>query len=581
MNDGVPAIWRLGLPSFSWEGEALHGVSWNGVSTVFPQNIAWGASFSTDLVSAIGDVIATEARAKYVLKRDRRGGSAEFSSLSFMTPNNNLFVDPLWGRGQETYGEEPTLTSAMTYALIRALQFGPDPEYTRIIATTKHFLGYSLESWAGDGQYRLSHGYNYSEADIQQYYFLPFIAAIRANVTAMMCAYDASNTTLPTWPHPGGPEPWATPMCASTEMARLMRDPALGWEGYVISDEGAITFMGPGYHKFTDSIVDSVALAINAGTDLALGGEYGSGGNLAKAVAQGNVSRATVWGSLRKLVTAQMNLGWFDSVGALMVGEPDPVSYNGVGEGDIGSPASRMLARRAALESFVLLKNKGAVLPLPPSLKKIALVGPAANWTSHSSISSYIGNYAGCELGPGGGIPSDPRCHVSTLLEALENAAAVSGGMTSSSSFSLSYAPGCDINTPGDTSGIPAAVAAAASAEVIIVAVGLDTCQEDRCSEGEANDRGVSGGQFPLAGLDLGGAQLPLLQALRTAYPTTPMIAVLFNGGPISSPYLMENMDAVLEVWYPGEEAGNAIVQTLFGGYIPAGRMPVTVRLSI
>ncbi len=143
MNDGVPSLWRMGLPGFSWEGEALHGVSWDGVATIFPQNIAWGATFDPDLAHAIGDVIALEARAKYVIQRDARGGSAEFSSLSFMTPNNNLFPDPLWGRGQECYGEEPTLTSAITFAHIRGLQFGDDPNYTRIIATTKHFLGVS------------------------------------------------------------------------------------------------------------------------------------------------------------------------------------------------------------------------------------------------------------------------------------------------------------------------------------------------------------------------------------------------------------------------------------------------------
>lgn len=347
-----------------------------------------------------------------------------------------------------------------------------------------------------------------------------------------------------------------------------MRDPALGWEGYVISDEGAISMVGPGNHHYTSNIVDSVALTINAGTDLALGGEFGGvGGNLLAAVKRGNVTEARVYASLKKLLTAQMNLGWFDSVGALQSGEEDPVSYNQVGDKDIGSPTSRLLAKQVALESLVLLKNQGGVLPLPSTLKRIALVGPAANWTSHSSIGSYIGNYAGCENGPGGQINSDPRCHVVTLLESLTNAA---GGYT------LAYSPGCNINDAKDTGGIGAAVAAAAGADVIIAAVGLDTCQEDKCSEGEANDRGVPGGQFPAAGLDLPGAQLPLLQALRAAYPTTKIVAVFFNGGPISSPWTMENVDAVLEAWYPGIVGGDAITEALLGGYIPAGRMPVT-----
>ena len=150
MNDGVPALPRLGLPAFSWEGEALHGVAWAGVATVFPGNIAWGATFNPDLAFAIGDVIATEARAKYVLGRGADGSSAEFHSLSFMTPNNNIFVDPLWGRGQESYGEDPVLTSSITTSLIRALQFGSmtdTPPYTRVIATSKrayHFCSQSV-----------------------------------------------------------------------------------------------------------------------------------------------------------------------------------------------------------------------------------------------------------------------------------------------------------------------------------------------------------------------------------------------------------------------------------------------------
>ena len=154
LNDGVPAMPRLGLPAYSWEAEALHGVSWNGVSTAFPSNIAWGAAFDTGLVRDIGRTISLEMRAKWVAGRDSKGGSSEFASLSFMTPNNNLFVNPAWGRGQETYGESPFLTSAITYELITALQFEPGySEYTRAIATTKHFraLGRRINARAASG----------------------------------------------------------------------------------------------------------------------------------------------------------------------------------------------------------------------------------------------------------------------------------------------------------------------------------------------------------------------------------------------------------------------------------------------
>ena len=423
-------------------------------------------------------------------------------------------------------------------------------------------------------EYRLSHSYNYTEADIQQVYFPPFAAAIRANVTAAMCAYDGQNlTSNPAWPYPGGREPWGVPLCLHPDMQRLMRDPALGWGGYVISDEGAITFAGPGYHGYTSTLLDAACLAFNAGTDLALGGEFA--GTLAQCLARGNVTQARLREALTRVLSAQFDLGWMDSLAALRGGFPDPVPFNSVGDANVTTPAARALARQAARDSLVLLKNAGgAALPLrAAALKAVALVGPAAEF-SGTSTGSYLGNYAGCTNGPGGSVPPDPRCHVVTLREALANRSAAGG-------WALRFAPGCDVNTAGNTSGFPAALAAAAGADVIIAAVGLDTCQESSCSEGEANDRVVPGGRFPAAGLDLGGAQLALLQALAAAYPATPLVVVLFNGGPISSPWTMANAAAVLEAWYPGLEGGAAIGEALFGDASPAGRMPVTTVRSL
>lgn len=432
-----------------------------------------------------------------------------------------------------------------------------------------------MESWAGDGQYRLSHSFNYSETDIQQVYMAPFRAALAANVSAVMCAYDGSNLTQgnPAWPHPLGPEPWGTPMCAHPDMQRLLRT-GTAWDGYVISDEGSITFMTPGYHHYVSNLVDAACLAMNAGTDLALGGEYKS--TLATCLRQGNVTDTRLREALSRVLTKHADLGWLDTIASIRSQAtaqpfPDPVSYNAnVGDANVSTPAARALSHTAALEALVLLSNRhSSTLPLAAgALRRVALVGPAANW-SHSATGSYIGNYAGCEAGPGGTPPSDPRCHVVTLLEALQTRSAAQG-------WELAFAPGCDVNTAGATDGFAAALAAAAGADVIIAAVGLDTCQESRCSEGEANDRGVPGGQFPAAGLELGGAQLPLLKALRAAYPTTPLIAVYFNGGPISSPWTLENADAVLEAWYPGYEGGAAIAEALFGEASPAGRMPIT-----
>ncbi len=404
-------------------------------------------------------------------------------------------------------------------------------------------------------------------------YFPPFAAAIRAGVTAMMCAYDGQNGTNPAWPYPGGKEPWGVPLCLHPDMQRLMRDPALGWKGYVISDEGAISFAGPGYHSYTSTLIDAACLAFNAGTDLALGGEYAS--TLATCLARGNTTQARLREALTRVLSAQFDLGWFDTLAALRGGFPDPVPFNAVSDENVTTPAARALARQVARDSLVLLKNSGGTaLPLRAiALKAVALVGPAASF-SGTSTGQYLGNYAACTDGPGGDVPKDPRCHVVTLHEALTNRSAAGG-------WELRYAPGCDVNTVGDTKGFPAALAAAAGADVIVAAMGIDTCQESLCSEGEANDRVVAGGRFPAAGLDLGGAQLALLQALRAAHPATPLIVVLFNGGPISSPWTMENAEAVLEAWYPGLEGGAAVAEALFGDASPAGRMPVTTVRSV
>ena len=491
--------------------------------------------------------------------------------------------DPRWGRLQESYGEEPLLTSQITAALVHGLQDDDaEPRYRKILATSKHFLAYHIESWAGDGQYRLSHSFNVSTADMLQYYWPPFRAALRADVAAVMCAYDGQNGSNPLWPHPSGPEPWGVPMCAHPIMDALLRDPALGWGGYVITDEGSITFMTPGYHGYTQTLTQAACLAINAGTDLALGSEFQS--TLAGCLAAGNLTDARLRQALTRVLAAQFSLGWFDSLGALKTNTSDPVPFNRAGDADIGTPAARALAHRAASEALVLLKNAASpaqaaarTLPLrSTALRRLALVGPTADWNRSATggTSSYVGNYAGCQDGPGGSTTTDPRCRVVTLLDALR---ARSAGGPGGAPWALAYAPGCDVNTPGDTQGFAAALAAGLGADAIIFAGGLDTCQETRCSEGEANDRAVPGGQFPAAGLGLGGAQPQLLAALRAAFPTTPLIAVLLNGGPISAPDMMAQADAVLEAWYGGEEAGSAIAEALFGESSPAGRMPVTV----
>jgi beta-glucosidase len=249
----------------------------------------------------------------------------------------------------------------------------------------------------------------------------------------------------------------------------------------------------------------------------------------------------------------RFQLGMFDP--------PASNPYNDVTMNNVSMPSSRDLARTVAIEGAVLLRNVGGILPLDGSkLKHVALVGPSANYSMQ-----LVGNYPGCTLGPNDGLISDPRCNIVTPLAALSARAAQDG-------FNLTFAPGCDVNTANDTSGFEAALQAAAGADVIIAAMGLDTCQVGQsCSEGEANDRLVT--------LDFPGSQLPLLQALVAANPGTPIVLVITNGGPVSSPWAFNNsaIPAILEAWYNGEEGGNAVAALLFGDVSPAGRLPVTI----
>ena len=327
------------------------------------------------------------------------------------------------------------------------------------------------------------------------------------------------------------------------------------------SDDAAVTFASTPYHNYTSSVGDATCLAINAGTDLSLGGEYAV--HLSQCVARGNVTRIRVAIALHRTLMAHARLGWFDTIGSLQQGLADPVPLNRVTvAANVSTQESRGLSRRAAVEGLVLLKNARSTLPLSlGSLHKVALVGPAAV-DAGINIGSYIGNYAGCTDAPQGNQTADPRCKVTTLYDALRETASAAG-------FMVSYAVGCDVNTPNATEGFAAAVAATAGADVIIAALGLNTCSELACSEGEGNDR--------LSGLDLPGSQLPLLLLLREANPTTPIVFVVFGGGPISSPRGFAASDAVLFTWYPGYDGGWAIVDTLFGAYSPAGRLPVTL----
>eukprot|EP01116_Phalansterium_solitarium_P002419 TRINITY_DN1242_c0_g1_i5.p1 TRINITY_DN1242_c0_g1~~TRINITY_DN1242_c0_g1_i5.p1 ORF type:complete len:821 (+),score=286.40 TRINITY_DN1242_c0_g1_i5:130-2592(+) len=514
------AIDRLAVPAYGWWSEASHGVAWAGVATVFPAPIA---------------VISTEGRAKYNYARQTTNTSGSLQGITFFAPNLNLFTHALWGRGQETFGECPYLTSRLAVAYISGMQQGPDPKYTEVVATAKHALAYNLDSdyaAGGDnGQYRLGYDAYVSQTDLYQTFLPAFEASIKeANVRSVMCSYNGVN---------------GSPMCASPLLQSVLRD-QWGFDGYIVSDCGAVEFMVDNHH-FAPSYVEASAAAVSAGVDLDCGSEYS--GNLQAALARQMIQESDLDTAVSRLFTERIRLGMFDP--------PSSVVYNNISIDVVDSPPFRQVAYDAAVESIVLLRNEGGLLPLKSTaLKRIAVLGPNANRTD-----VLVGNYNGCSEGPGQ--PIMPQCTLVTPLAGLQQFA--------SSFATVSYAQGCDIDT-NDTSGFAAGVALAKASDVVVVCLGLITCQEtgDQCQEAEAHDR---------TDVALPGVQQQFLQAI--AATGTPVVLVLLNGGPVSSPWAAANIPAIVEIFYPGEEAGHALADVLFGKVSPAGRLPYTVPQSV
>jgi beta-glucosidase len=372
MNDS-PAIDRLGIPAYNWWNESLHGVARAGRATVFPQAIGLASTWDTNLMSRVATAISDEARAKYH-EFVRRGKHNIYQGLTFWTPNINLFRDPRWGRGMETYGEDPYLTGRMAVAFIKAMQ-GDDPKYLKTIATAKHYAVHS-------GPEPLRHTFDavVSERDLHETYLPHFEAAVReGGAQSVMCAYNSVD---------------GQPACANTQLLGDILRKEWGFQGYVVSDCGAI---GDIYknHKFVPTAEEGVARAIKAGTDLNCGVEYS---NVLSAVHKGLLSEAEVNQSLRRLLRARFRLGMFDP--------PEMVKYAQIPYSENDSPAHHQLAIEAARKSIVLLKNDNHTLPLSKMLKTVAVIGPNAD-----DAEVLVANY--------NGIPSAPVTPLAGLREKL------------------------------------------------------------------------------------------------------------------------------------------------------------------
>ena len=527
MQHTAPAIQRLGIPQYNWWNECLHGVARNGIATVFPQAIGMAATFNPSLIEREADVISTEARAKYT-EALSKGQHEIYQGLTFWSPNINIFRDPRWGRGQETYGEDPFLTSRIGVAFVNGLQ-GNDPQYFKVIATAKHFAVHS-------GPESKRHKFDAwpSETDLFETFLPAFEALVKeAGVYSVMGAYNRV---------------YGTPACASDMLMEKILRGKWGFKGYVVSDCWAVSDFY-NFHKFVTTPEKAASLAVKAGTDLSCGPEYGT---LAKAIELGYITENELNVSVKRLFEARFKLGMFDP--------PAKVKYASISSTEYNTEANRSLAREVARQSIVLLKNENNLLPISKKVKSIAVIGPYANDTS-----VLLGNY--------NGIPSQPA----TILTGIINSAG--------KGMKILYSQGIErpevralrpenADVTGDAS-FKEAIAIAKKADIVIFIGGISPNLEGE--EMEVKVPGFSAGDRTT--IDLPQNQQILLSQLKVT--GKPLILVLANGSALGIKWAKQNADAIVEAWYPGEEGGNALADVLFGMYNPSGKLPVTFYESV
>jgi beta-glucosidase len=512
----APAVPRLGVPAYNWWNEGLHGVARAGIATVFPQAIGLAAIWSERRLFEIAVAISDEARAKHheFLRHDDRG---YYKGLTYWSPNINIFRDPRWGRGHETYGECPHLTARLGVAFCRGLE-GDDPKYLKLVATPKHFAVHS-----GPEAIRHSFDAQASLKDLRETYLPAFHACItEAKAHSIMGAYNRTN---------------GEPCCASQALLVDILRAEWGFEGFVVSDCWAIRDFHE-HHHVTRTSEESAALAVKAGCDLNCGCTYE---HIPAAVEQGLLGEADLDVCLRRLFRARFQLGMFDP--------PERVPYAQIPYEVNDSERHAELALAAARESIVLLKNSRALLPLSRELASIAVIGPNAD-----DRQVLVGNYHG--------MPSRSV----TPLEGVRQAV--------SRHTKVWYAQGCQrTGTKEEGLGRSAILSEARSvaerADVVVLCLGLDAE-----IEGEQGDAGNSEAAGDRLSLGLPGLQQRLLEEIVAV--GKPTVVVLISGSALAVGWADEHAGAILQAFYPGQAGGTAIADVLFGRYSPAGRLPVT-----
>ena len=514
----APAIPRLNIPAYNYWNEALHGVARAGVATVFPQAIGLAGTFDEDVLETVADAISTEARAKFNMQA-KYGDRDIYKGLTFWSPNVNIFRDPRWGRGHETFGEDPYLSGRMGVRFITGMQ-GTDENYLKTAACAKHFAVHS-------GPEDLRHSFNakVSKQDLWETYLPAFDACVNeAGVEAVMGAYNRTNDE---------------PCCGSKLLlVEILRD-LWNFAGHVTSDCWAIKDFHE-FHMVTANQVESVALAMNSGCDLNCGNMYV---HLLQAVKEGLVEESTIDRAVTRLLTTRMKLGLFD--------EESKVPFNGIGYEQCDSAQMKSLNRRVSAKSICLLKNEGNVLPLDLSkLKTIGVVGPNAD-----SRKALVGNYEGT------------ASEYITVLEGIKEACG--------DSVRVLFSEGCHL-FKDRVQGLGAANDRLAEAkavcdlsDVVIGVFGLDPGLE-----GEEGDEGNEFASGDKPNLKLPGLQEELIQTLYES--GKPVILVLLSGSALAVSWEAEHLPAIIQGWYPGAQGGRAVSDILFGRANPEGKLPVT-----
>lgn len=517
LSNSAPEIERLGIPAYNYWGESLHGVARNGQATVFPQQIALAAAWDPELVFRVADAISDEARAKYNASLRRNGRTLIYQGLTFWSPNINIFRDPRWGRGQETFGEDPFLTGELAKAYIQGMQ-GDHGRYLKTAACAKHYAVHS-----GPESTRHNQDVEVSKQELFRTYLPAFKKAVtQANVEIVMSAYNAIN---------------GIPCAANGYMLKDLLREAWQFEGHVVTDCDSLNDLPNYYNKKFDH-VQTTALALKNGSDLVCGCAKKS---IQLALERELISERDIDQALRRVFRTRFKLGMFDPPGNNPFDEI-PVSI-------IDCEVHRKIAREAAVKSIVLLKNQGKLLPLNfEEINSVLVVGPTA-----TSMEILNGNYHGVSA------------KMVTVLEGLIKA--IPEGVR------VQYRMGIGLSNPNNLI-LDWAINEAKESDVTIACFGFTPQFESE--EGDAIYSECSGDRKTI---DLPGNQIEYIKRLSAT--GTKIILCLSGGSPINIEAIRDYVEAILMIWYPGEEGGNAVADIIVGKASPSGKLPVTFIKSL